>query len=326
MPVLAVTGALELVPLAEEHLGDAGALLAARHRAHRRVEPGLDPRYEDPAAARAEIEELLSREDASGAAALRRGALQGYLLGTPVGGSWGPSVWVEPAGHAVSTAELVRDLYAAAAGRWVEEGRTAHYAIVPATDGELVDAWFRLGFGHQHVHAIREALSEPPAPPEGVSIRRARREDIDVLARIDLSLPEHQALSPVFSRLPLPSHEETVAEWEADFDDARFATFVAVRGRDVLGAAVGCPIEVSSTHRSLALPAGAGFLGFAAVIPEHRGLGTGRLLGETVLAWAAAAGHSMVVTDWRMTNLLSSRAWPRLDFRPTFYRLHRAIA
>jgi len=27
-----------------------------------------------------------------------------------------------------------------------------------------------------------------------------------------------------------------------------------------------------------------------------------------------------------MTNLLSSRAWPRLGFRPTYYRLHRAIA
>jgi GNAT superfamily N-acetyltransferase len=157
-------------------------------------------------------------------------------------------------------------------------------------------------------------------------VRRARREDIDVLARIDRSLPEHQALSPVFSTLALPSYEETVAEWEADFDDARFTTFVAARGDEVLGAAVGCPIEVSSTHRSLALPAGAGFLGFAAVLPEHRGLGAGRLLGETVLAWAAEAGHPTVVTDWRMTNLLSSRTWPRLGFRPTFYRLHRAIA
>ena len=32
--------------------------------------------------------------------------------------------------------------------------------IVPATDPALVDAWFRLGFGHQHVHAIREAPTD----------------------------------------------------------------------------------------------------------------------------------------------------------------------
>ena len=326
MPLLAVAGSLELVPLADEHLADAAELLAARHRAHRLVEPGLDRRYEDPAAARTEIEALLSRAGASGVAALRRGALEGYLLGTPLDESWGANIWVESAGHAAASAELVRDLYAAAAARWVEEGRTSHYAMVPATDGDLVDAWFRLGFGHQHVHAIREPLSGQPTAPDGISVRRARRADIEVLARIDRSLPEYQALSPVFSTLPLPSYEETVAEWEADFDDARFATFVAVRGADALGAAVGCPIELSTTHRSLALPPGAGFLGFAAVLPEHRGLGAGRLLGETVLAWAAAAGHRTVVVDWRMTNLLSSRTWPRLGFRPTFYRLHRAIA
>jgi len=83
---------------------------------------------------------------------------------------------------------------------------------------------------------------------------------------------------------------------------------------------------MSSDHKSLALPPGAGFLGFASVLPEARGGGAGRLLGEAVLDWARKTGREWVVTDWRMTNLLSSRAWPRLGFRPTFYRLHRAIA
>ena len=32
-----------------------------------------------------------------------------------------------------------------------------------------------------------------------------------------------------------------------------------------------------------------------------------------------------VVTDWRAPNLLSSRAWPALGFRPTFLRLHRLL-
>ena len=63
--------------------------------------------------------------------------------------------------------EAARDLYALAATRWVEEGRTSHYAVVPATDPELIDAWFRLGFGQQHVHAIREvpATRLAEAPP-----------------------------------------------------------------------------------------------------------------------------------------------------------------
>jgi GNAT superfamily N-acetyltransferase len=62
------------------------------------------------------------------------------------------------------------------------------------------------------------------------------------------------------------------------------------------------------------------------VLPEARGIGAGRALGEAVLGWAHDAGYRVVVTDWRETNVLSSRTWPRLGFRPVFRRLHRAIA
>ncbi len=72
-------------------------------------------------------------------------------------------------------------------------------------------------------------------------------------------------------------------------------------------------------------PPGAGFLGFAAVFPDGARSGAGRALGEAVLAWCAEEGHSCVVTDWRATNLLSSRAWPALGFRDTFLRLHRLL-
>ena len=54
--------------------------------------------------------------------------------------------------------------------------------------------------------------------------------------------------------------------------------------------------------------------------------GAGTALGATVLDWAATEGYTAVVTDWRATNLLSSRTWPKLGFRPTFLRLFRAIA
>jgi GNAT superfamily N-acetyltransferase len=77
--------------------------------------------------------------------------------------------------------------------------------------------------------------------------------------------------------------------------------------------------------RGLTLPENAGFLGFAAVFPDARGVGAGRALGEAVLQWCRTEQHSCVATDWRETNLLSSRAWPALGFRPTFLRLHRLL-
>ena len=224
----------------------------------------------------------------------------------------------------VADAETVRDLYAAAAQEWADSDHPVHYALVPADDAVLLDAFFRLGFGLQHVHAARV-----PAPlgrsASGGVIRPAQRADIPALARLERVLPQHQGRSPVFSAGDLPSEAEAVQEWEEGFDDARFATFVAVVGGAVVGSAVGCALELSSAHRGPALLDRAGFLGFAAVLPEARGHGVGRALGEAVVEWSFAQGHRSVATDWRATNLLSSRTWPRLGFEPTFLRLHRII-
>lgn len=319
---------LEVRPFTIDVIDDAARLLAARHRAQRLVEPGLSAAFEEEATTRAEIEALAAKEGASGAVALRGGAVVGYLLGAPRAPLWGPNIWVEGAGHAVAEPEIARDLYGFTAAGWVEAGATNHYAVVPATDPAVVDAWFRLGFGQQHVHAIREApdADEVLRPPPGIRIRPAERRDISMLGRLELAVPDHQTRSPVFSMLERPSLEDATNEWEEGFDDPTYATFVAEHEERIVGSAVGCAIEASSEHKGIVRPPGAGFLGFAAVLPEARGLGAGRALGEAVLLWAREAGHPTVVTDWRETNLLSSRTWPRLGFRPTFRRLYRAIA
>ena len=303
----------------------AGRLLAARHAAHRRVEPLLSARFEDPAVASAEVEAALAA-GATGAVAVDGREVTGYLLGqtkdSPV---WGANAWVESAGQAVVDAEVVRDLYAVAAPVWVESGKDAHYALVPAHDAALVDAWFRLGFGQQHVHGIREVSDAAPTPLGGVLVREAERRDIPALGELDLALPRHQTLAPTFSAGEVPTLAEAVADWDESFDEEGYHYLVAEQGGRVIGAAVGCALEKSSTHLGLTRPDHAGFLGFAAVLPEARGLGAGRALGEAVQAWIAAEGFSSDVTDWRATNLLSSRAWPALGFRPSFLRLHRLL-
>ena len=161
--------------------------------------------------------------------------------------------------------------------------------------------------------------------PDGLTVRRAERRDIPILAELDLVLPQHQGLSPVFSAGEVPTLEEALADWEESIDDREYATFVAERNGDVIGCSIGCSIEKSSAHSGLAQPDNAGFLGYAAVFPDERGHGAGRALGEAVLNWATEVGYESVVTDWRVTNLLSSRAWPALGFVQTFHRLHRMI-
>jgi hypothetical protein len=48
-------------------------------------------------------------------------------------------------------------------------------------------------------------------------------------------------------------------------------------------------------------------------------------LTEAASAWAHEHGYVTMVTDWRETNLLSSRFWPARGFRRSFLRLYRSI-
>lgn len=144
------------------------------------------------------------------------------------------------------------------------------------------------------------------------------------MAELSLTLPRQVALAPVFCTIDV-SLEAELQELEESFEDERFVNFVAEVDGQVIGLAIGCALDASNTHTSLALPPHAGFLGFAAVFPWVRGRGVGRLLGQTVIDWSADFGFSSVVTDWRVPNLSASRTWPQLGFELTFLRLCRNI-
>jgi ribosomal protein S18 acetylase RimI-like enzyme len=314
---------LEIQPFIDDHLDAAEALLAERHRAHRAGEPLLPEAVDF----RAEVEGLLAREGASGAVALREGAAVGYLLGVRRDDEiWGPNIWVEASGHAVEEAEVVRDLYAAIAGDWVEQGRTRHYALVPAADGTVVDAWFRVGFGGQHAHGIQKVPPQTEvAVPEGFEIREPSADEVEDLIDVDLALPEHQARAPVFSTRPLPTREDSRKEWLETFaGDEEHILVGYLDGRPVACWAF-VPLERSGEHTGLTRAENAAFLGFASTLPEARGSGIGVALTHAGFAWAAQQGYEVMVTDWRETNLLASRFWPARGFRRTFLRLYRSI-
>jgi predicted N-acetyltransferase YhbS len=313
---------LELRPFADEHLEDAGRLLAERHRRHRTAEPLLPERFEDADAARAEVEAAWRADGAAGAVALRGGRLVGYLVGAPGDDAvWGANEWVEPAGHAVEEAEVVQDLYAAVADRWVEAGRHRHYAVVPAADEALLDAWFQVCFGQQQAFAIRELEAEPWL--EGV--REAEPRDVEALVELAPLVSRQHALPPVSAGLPPDTEDELRAEVEDELGSEEIGSLVAEVDGRVVGNFVVVPVERSRSHHGLARPDGACLLGFAATLPEVRGSGAGLALTQASFAWAHRAGYRTMVTDWRVTNLLSSRFWPRRGFRLTFLRLYRSI-
>ncbi len=72
----------------------------------------------------------------------------------------------------------MRDLYAAAAPGWLDAGARLQLANIPAID-ELLDPWYRLGFGQMQLHAIRESGAPERPFPEGVTVRRAEPGDLE---------------------------------------------------------------------------------------------------------------------------------------------------
>ncbi len=75
---------LIFVDLSGDHVADAAALLALRHREDRRAAPILPARYEDPAEVAPVLHALLASEGMHGVAALQGGQLLGFLCGSPV--------------------------------------------------------------------------------------------------------------------------------------------------------------------------------------------------------------------------------------------------
>ncbi len=313
----------EILPFAEHLEGRPRS--AVRHRRHREAEPLLAATYEDPQACRELIAAAYAAEDASGSVAVDGSRVVGYLLGAPKSETWGQNIWVESAGHAVEEPELARDLYAVAATRWLDEGRPAHYALLPSHDTALVHAWFRLAFGWQHTHAVREPAEAGPLH-EGLTVRQPERSEIPALARLDMVLPEHQHQSPVLLRRPPRRlrgagrglggglRQPEVLERRGRARRRDRGQRRRLRARGVLEPRRAAPTPAtppsSASRRPSRRPAGSASAGrWARPCPRGR----------------CVEGYTSIVTDWRETNLLSSRAWRGLGYRDTFTRVHRLV-
>ena len=309
-------GRLEIVRFSDEHVDGAAAVLAERHARHLAAEPLLA----DVSDFREQVWRDWRAEGASGAVALDRGEVVGYLIGHGEEQWFGRYLWVHHAGHAVREPELVRDLYGAAAGRWVDEGWTKHAVFVPSIR-ELIDPWIRLEFGISAAQAVRETAPEPVAEI-GIAIRPSTPDDLRDAARMDRMLREHLNLPPSFSGIEPESQEWFEDDWRDLWNDAETYThFVADQGGEI----VGHVLLYRRPEGDLRIPAQSIDLANALTEPGVRGSGVGAALTSHVLSWAHEHGYRSMTTDWRMTNLLASRFWPRRGFRETFLRLHRAI-
>jgi GNAT superfamily N-acetyltransferase len=293
---------LEIHPFSEDFREQAAALLADRHARHRAAEPLL-PEISDFAAQIPEGE---------GAVATRSGEVVAYVIAT-VGAE---RAEVGLGGCAASEPEAVRDVYAHLAPTWP----TWHQAMIPASDAELVDAWFRLAFGLQFTTATRD-VSPIPAPEFGGTIRPSTPADLQATADFDRLLWTHLSRSPSFSGLDVGA-QDFESEWSDLWQEQEFPYH---RLAEIDGRVVGHALLYDRPTGDLRVPEQNIDLAHAATLEDARGTGAMRALMADAIDWAREQGYRSFTTDWRVVNLEASRYWPRQGFRPTFYRLARAV-
>lgn len=321
----------DIVPFTDTLLDAAAELLAARHRVQREHAPLLPARFEEPMVARGAVEAAWRAPGARGVAALAGGTLLGYLIGAPrIDLQLGRTAWSEFPAHALAadqSAELYRDLYAALAPVWLEQGCFAHYALVPASDEDTLRAWFALSFGQEHAYGLhtisQDDIQQAAEAESDLTIRRARPGDEEALRGVADLIFRHYAGPPVYA----PFFPESAAELREGYAgliaEADTIVWLALRGDRVVGFQAYVPMEPAPG--AMLVPERCIELMVGATRPEERGRGAARALANQALAWAHKEGYTACIADWRVTNLTASRAWPRLGFQIVAYRLARRI-
>ena len=292
---------LEIHPLSELR-EEAAALLADRFARQRAAEPLLP-----------EVADVGAQITDDGLVATRAGQAVAYLTGEVRD----DIAYVGIAGVAASEPEAVRDLFAALAPQW---GVTRFMAFAPASEPALVDAFFRLQFGHSATQAVAEPAPLPPVDFGG-TIRESVRDDVHAYAELEYMLWQMLAAPPSYSGLTstLEEHEEE----SSDLHDGvgRYWPFAA----ELDGRIVGMTVMYDRPTGDLRVPEQSVDLAFAGTREDVRGSGVGLALTNHVFSWAHERGYRSITTDWRTTNLPASRFWPKRGFRPTYHRLYRAI-
>ena len=150
-----------------------------------------------------------------------------------------------------------------------------------------------------------------------ISIRRARPDDAGAIA----ALMDEPAVFANLMQMPYASEEGQRARIADSLLPGK-TDLLLVAERD--GRIVG-QFLLYRRPPDLRVPRESIDLGQASTDPAARGTGVGRALTAHVIRWAHENGYPAMTTDWRMTNLLASRFWPKRGFRPTFLRLYRSI-
>ncbi|NDI35433.1 GNAT family N-acetyltransferase [Chengkuizengella sediminis] len=320
---------MEFLQFKDECLTDAAKLLATRHKRERKQFPELPSQFELEDDALKAVEAVWVKENSEGIAIFDNKQMIGYLIGTFISNDIrGRHIWIDYAGLAISEnvhEELYRDLYTKIAEQWVQYGCFDHYVLVPAGNRSILDAWLKLGFSFEQVHALcditNQAMEIENQHP--IEIRLAIKSDQSILTDIGDLIMSHQTGAPVWAAV-LPEYLTEIKKgYGGIVEDSNAKLWIAFKGNQLIG--FQGYWETTTSNSDMMTPDRCIELSIAGTKKEERGRGIGKLLTQKGFMEAKENGYQYCMSDWRMTNLQSSRFWPKRGFYPIAYRLTRKI-
>jgi GNAT superfamily N-acetyltransferase len=311
---------LEIIPLEEEHLADAAALVCACYRALRERMPLMPSRFEDPDAILLRLHDLARQ--APGVVAIRDSQLAGFLLAYQFPDFRGMQSTYSPEwanGAALDDSRRIYEaLYTGLSAEWVKEGFCTHLLSIMASDAEGIEGWRWLGFGLLGADGVR-GLQPVPEPTANVDLRRAVLDDIQQVTTLMEELRAYMAKPPTFLYQEDAICAEEDKEWLAD---PAHAVWLAYEGTE----AVACMVQGPANPRASGIIRDSGTTSIVGAYTREtaRNTGIATALLNQVLAWARAEGYERCAVDWEPMNVLATRFWMR-HFQPVSYALVRHV-
>lgn len=312
---------LKIIPLKEENLEDAAALVSGRYKNLCEQEPHLPHRYKEVSNLLPLLQNIMQAAS-PGVGAIQDGQLVGFLVGWLMPDFRGKRSAYSPewanAADLKRSAYIYEEMYRHLAAHWVAGKYVAHYITMFANDAEAVRAWHWLGFGMTAVDAVR-GLRLIKGGDDQIDVRRASPQDLEEVMELDDGLRQHVKGSPDFFIAEKLS-KEYLEQWIEDSD--RVIWLAYVNEEPVAFIRIGparddvCTIICDEKTTSI----------YGAFTKEAmRGKDIGTTLLERAIESARSRGDERCAVDFEPMNLLGTRFWLRHDFRPVCFSLLRYV-
>lgn len=311
---------IETIPLKEEHLEDAAALVSGRYGQLLQQEPLLPHRYRDVSNL---LPLLLNIQTAGpGVVAIQDGRLVGFLAGWLMPAFRGKRSAYSPewanAADLKDSRAIYEEMYSHLAAEWVADRFEAHYVSVFANDLNAIGAWHWLGFGMHSVDAVRGLQPTRGVEPQ-IDIRRAELQDLKGLLTLNDELRHYMAGSPVFFVAEKLS-DDYFREWLES--PGRLIWLAIVNEEPVAFMRMGpanddvCTIIFDDKTTSI----------YGAYTRESsRGKDIATALLDHAVRSARNMGYERCAVDFESMNLLGARFWLTREFRPVSFSFLRHV-